>query len=199
MSKKLTKYLTLYILFVTGCRPTEAAHILFEKTFILNDYKHLPYKWKATADSSFTKTHRDYTWMIPNEANDIVDLILRLGTTDYTKQDVLKEDLKYWYWKTMRDAGLDLENEDDERLNMRSIRCYFATEWVKFDAECKWMGWTRPPNPLQHESATTTLRYYSETGADNQQDAIKRCIVKYGAQAKKRLSPEQRKQIVKRY
>ena len=183
MSKKLSKYLTLCILFVTGCRPTEAAFILFEKTFVLNDFEHLPCKWIATAPSDFTKTHRDYRWLIPNQANDIVDLILRLGTTDYTKQDVLKEDLKYWYWKTMRDAALSLENEQGERLNMRSIRCYFATEWIKLDAECKFMGWPRPPNPLQHESAATTRRYYSASQADNQEDAIKRCLVKYKEQA----------------
>ena len=178
---------------MTGCRPTEAAFIVFQKTITISDYDFLPSKWKASAPADFTKTGLHYRWLIPNESNDIVELVLKTTVTGFKRHEDLKTKLTYWYEKVMKDAGLEMENEIGDRLTMRSIRCHHATEWVKLDAEHKFMGLPKPPNPLQHESEATTRRHYAEKQVDDLEDTMKRCLFKWPALAKKRLEPEQRR------
>ena len=71
-------FLALYILLWTGCRPNEAAYIVFHKSIFQNDYFLKTYKsqYKATMPSDFTKTKIDYFWLLPNEINDAVKPIL---------------------------------------------------------------------------------------------------------------------------
>ena len=176
---------------VTGCRPSEAAYVVFNKSIAPNDFKHLPSKWKATAPADFTKTHIKYKWLIPNEENGIVEMIRGLKDTGYDSHGVLNERLKYWFRKVRKDANVAPENNLGQSLNMRSVRCHHATEWVKLDAEFKFMTWPSPPNPLQHETPVTTLRCYAEKQSDDREEAIKRCLVKWPEDAKKRLKPRQ--------
>lgn len=72
-----TKLLALYVLLCTGCRPNEAAYIVFNKSIFRNDYflKTIKVEFKATMPSDFTKTKIDYFWLLPNEMKDVITLI----------------------------------------------------------------------------------------------------------------------------
>ena len=62
----------------TGCRPSEAAYIVLNKSIETNDYllKHQTYEQRATAPKEFTKTSYDYFWLLPEELNPFI-LILK--------------------------------------------------------------------------------------------------------------------------
>ena len=91
-------------------------------------------------------------------------------------ESTLYASLDYWYEKLRRDAGVKEKAPNGGSLNMRSVRCYHATEWVKVEAEYKFMGFDMaPPNPLQHASRTLTVNTYAEKDAGNEEEAIKRC------------------------
>ena len=58
------------------------------------------------------------------------------------------------------------------KFNMRSMRCYQGTKWVKLCAEYKAMGWKMPPlNPLQHTTPKLTKGTYAEANADDENQA----------------------------
>ena len=64
---------------------------------------------------------------------------------------------------------------------MKSIRKYYATEWIKTQKEYEVMNWSpAPPNPLQHTTIKTTIEKYAELGSNNIWEARKRCYEKYG-------------------
>lgn len=65
------------------------------------------------------------------------------------------------------------------KYNMRSVRCYHATRWVKICADYKFMEWDDPPpNPLQHVKPGLTKTTYAEIGADSEEQAIHRCVLR---------------------
>jgi len=66
----------------------------------------------------------------------------------------------------------------DSRFTMKTIRCFYATEWVKKKAECELTGEVIPPNPLQHDRAKTTEYYYAAKGSSNVEEARKRLHLK---------------------
>jgi hypothetical protein len=61
----------------TGCRSSEAAYVIVEKSIVANDYHvpHLKFRFKATAPASITKTKRDYFWLLPAQLDSVVPLI----------------------------------------------------------------------------------------------------------------------------
>ena len=98
----------------------------------------------------------------------------------------MSDKLDYWFNKTMKAAKLTLRNEKGQKFTMRSIRCYRATEWVMECAECKVLKWPEPPNPLQHEKDSMTVkRNYAQRGADSELEAYRRCREKYSARMQK--------------
>ena len=60
-----------------GCRPAEAAYIVFNKTIEKNEYviKHAEFRERATVPMSVTKTKRDYFFLLPEELSPITNKI----------------------------------------------------------------------------------------------------------------------------
>ena len=68
----------------------------------------------------------------------------------------------------MRKAGLVTRHKDKRLYNLRSIRAFRATEWLKLYTEYKVMGWVpEPPNPLTHTNPKTVIEHYATKGSDN--------------------------------
>ena len=60
-----------------GCRPAEAAYIVFNKTIEKNEYviKHAEFRERATVPMSVTKTKRDYFFLLPDELSPFTNKI----------------------------------------------------------------------------------------------------------------------------
>ena len=60
-----------------GCRPAEAAYIVFNKTIEKNEYviKHAEFRERATVPMSVTKTKRDYFFLLPEELSPFTNKI----------------------------------------------------------------------------------------------------------------------------
>lgn len=80
----------------------------------------------------------------------------------------LYECLNYHYGQVLKKLNVI------KRFSMKTIRCYYATEWVKKRRECLILQKTVPPNPLQHLKPETTIYYYAATGSDSAEEAKKR-------------------------
>ena len=52
--------LALLLLTITGCRPTEAAYIVHQRSVHKNDFVQYPAEFKVTAPETITKTDLDY-------------------------------------------------------------------------------------------------------------------------------------------
>jgi len=80
----------------------------------------------------------------------------------------------------MAKAGLKTRHSVKRLYNLRSIRAFRATEWLKLYTEYKVMKWVpEPPNPLTHSSPKTVIEFYATKGSDNEWQARKRCCEKY--------------------
>lgn len=72
-------------------------------------------------------------------------------------------------------------DRDGNHYDLRTIRAYRATEWVKLAMEYRVMNWKpEPPNPLQHTDWKTTLDHYAVKGCESELEARRRCSQKYG-------------------
>ena len=62
----------LFVL-ATGCRPKEGAYIVQHKTIRRNDYlvKHMVHNYQAFVPADFTKTERDYLYLLPTDFDNI--------------------------------------------------------------------------------------------------------------------------------
>ena len=70
--------------------------------------------------------------------------------------------------------------------NLRAIRAYRSTEWLKEKREYQAMGWKPlPHNPLSHTNESTVMKYYAAEDAGNELDAYERCCKKYPEEARK--------------
>ena len=150
----------VYFLLITGCRPHEAAFLIqAKKSFQPNDYPDFEGDWKATVPADFTKTRRPYKWDIPKYANSAVETLRALHKHVPTLQEQLgswdkfTKALETWFDRVMKDAakeGKDVATHDKAgaKYNMRSARCFRATEWVKLAREAELEGKRPPPNPL---------------------------------------------------
>ena len=204
----------MYFQLWTGCRPNEAAYLVatrgcFPKNAYANPGKGLPKfegTWMAVMPASETKTRRDYKWQMPNATNFAVCLQMALhvkypdlremlgGVTNFAKA------LEDWFVKrVLKDVGhVARPAEGDEpgvpRFCMRSTRCYRGTEWVRLAREADVLKQTRPPNPLQHTDARTTMRHYALPDAQDGLEAGRRIadrrVAKQVSKAEARL-PQQ--------
>lgn len=177
--------LALYFVFLTGCRPQEAAYVVHHKKVRQNPYYDFADRaaFIAETPADFNKTDRDYVWLVPLYDEVFVALEEHFSfLPDSPFKDALDlcGKLDYWFNKTMKDAKLPLRNEKGQKFTMRSIRCYRATEWVRECAECKVLKQLEPPNPLQHEKNSLTVKKnYAQRGADSELEAYRRCREKY--------------------
>ena len=179
------KYLAVYFAVVTGSRPSEAAHVIFYKTIGKND-RALNKRWgkidnMATMVSKATKTHKHYTWLIPRKRNWFVKLVQAADTSCCGKVAFLADNITPWFHRIRDEAGVpSKEGPNLGNYNLRSVRCYQATKWVKLCAEYKVMGWDMPPeNPLQHTTPALARSTYAEADAADENQARRRCIKKY--------------------
>ena len=174
----------------TGCRPAEAAWLLTNKSIVRNNIRvtHQSHKWKAIMPGEYTKTRVDYVWLVPAELNDLVPAMFSHDGTGYNTWKELKESLRKFFADTvLPGAGVPRQAGPRKLYNLRSIRAFRATEWVKLDMEYKMMKWKDPPrNPLQHLNVKTTLKKYAEQGSNDENSAKQRCIEKYYRDESKR-------------
>ena len=178
------KTLALYFAVVTGSRPNEAAHVVYNKHIYTND-KPTNERWgvidyAATMDKGSTKTGVDYVWLIPSKRNWFVDKVKAADISAFKVDYVLADSLRKWFDKMRDEAGIPKVVDKDGKKgahNMRSVRCYKATRWVQACAEYKAMGWPwPPPNPLQHTTPHLAKKTYAEEGADDLAAALLRLI-----------------------
>ena len=136
------------------------------------------FDYKVTMPSDETKTRVDYCWLIPVKKNWFITLWKDLDICNFKSDKHLYDQLDYWYGKIRKDAGVPAQfDEYGGKYNMRSVRCYHATKWVRTVADYKFMEWDDPPpNPLQHVKPTLTKATYAEEGADNTDAAMRRCL-----------------------
>ena len=61
----------------TGCRPKEAAYIVWHKSIKDNDYivKHQVHNYQAYVPAEVTKTKHDYLWLLPTDFDSTVLII----------------------------------------------------------------------------------------------------------------------------
>ena len=188
---ELAKYLAIFFLMITGCRPNEAACVVFDKTVKkYTGYTHVTWdkiSYIATVTADLTKTKRDYRWHLKNDDNIFYNVLQKVDISYYKDAYRLYAGLDYWFEKVRADAGVDSTNGKGGFHNMRSVRCYHATEWVKFREDMIFMKWIKaiPPNPLQHATVAFTIKTYAEKGANDSKAAQERCLKKYREKAKK--------------
>ena len=143
--------------------------------------------WMATMPASETKTGVEYKWDIPTRSNPAVKLLLALHqhapalSKELKGMDKFTKACENWFTlRVLKDAGFATQKATAEgeatepRYNMRSARCFRATEWAKQAKEADLLKRPRPPNPLQHTTEATTLRFYAEKGAADNLEAGRR-------------------------
>ena len=133
--------------------------------------------YMATTPLSFNKTKRKYLWFLPRRINSAISAIMALPKSPFDDVQHLTRRLDYWFGDAvMGKADVPTHSKANRKYTMRSIRCTWATDWIKRCADCRVLRWPEPPNPLQHEeNAKTVLNNYAEPGADSEIDARKRC------------------------
>ena len=57
------------LVLITGCRPKEAAYVVWNQAIKANAYivKHMSHAFQAFVPASVAKTHHDYMWPLPDE------------------------------------------------------------------------------------------------------------------------------------
>lgn len=130
--------------------------------------KHTTFTYSASVPASNTKTKRDYLWLLPSSHDDIAARILGLGDSGFRTADELKRSLKAFYRdQVLKKAEVPVHHNERRLYDMRSIRAYHATEWVKLVTEYRLMNWKPEPlNPLQHETERMTKEHYAAKGSD---------------------------------
>ena len=174
---ELVKYLAIYFQLISGCRPNEAACVMFDKTVKkYHGWSHFTWDkidYIATVSEDLTKTKTDYRWLLKTVDNVFYNVLMKVSVNDYQDRLRLYAGLDYWFEKVRGDAGVSETDSRGGFLSMRSVRCYHATEWVKTRAEMLFMKWSKgiPPNPLQHTTQNLTIKTYAEKGADDMEAA----------------------------
>ena len=157
--------------------------MVINKTIVVNDISvpHKDYLYKATAPAIVTKTKRDYFWLLPPEADVLVTAIKNHERTEFSDFADLKETLRSFFaTQILGKTGLKERYSTKRLYNLRSIRAYRATEWLKLKTEYKVMGWyPEPPNPLSHTTDRTIIQHYAAKGSDNEWEARRRCFNRY--------------------
>ena len=166
-----------------GCRPAEAAYIVFNRSIEKNDYmiKHAKFKERATAPKAVTKTKQDYFFLLPNELTPFVSKIKQHMKTGFNQYEVLTTSLAHYFTrKVIKMAKVPNNPATNRPYCLRTIRAMRASEYIKLYYEYVVMDWKpMPPNPLMHEDIQMTLDRYAMKGTNNIYEARKRCIAKY--------------------
>ena len=80
----------------------------------------------------FTKTNRDYLWLLPNEFDYLVPLICNLDSTGFKYESLFGKSLTNRFeTQFLVKAVVPTRSKSGEIFSMKSIRKHFATEWVK--------------------------------------------------------------------
>ena len=88
--------LAIYLVLHTGCRPKEAALIVYYRSIEANDFQipHLKRPFKATVKAEFTKTRMDYFWLLSKDRRAFVKQIRQHPDTGYASFENLHKGLK---------------------------------------------------------------------------------------------------------
>ena len=156
-----------------GCRPSEAAYIVYSNSFSPNTFPELEgCDWAATVPPAFNKTKKLYKWPVPPKMIWMVKLVREMhGSPDLQSElnnsiPNFTESITQWY---RRRVVLDAAKESDVVsqllqaqgfLCMRTVRAFHAKEWAQAAAKAKRLGLPVPFNPLQHVSSKTTMQHY---------------------------------------
>ena len=72
---------------------------MLNKSIVPNDFfvPQMEVKYKAFVPRELTKTERDYFWLLPNEINDVIPLILEHNDTGFTDHFSFAEALRSYY------------------------------------------------------------------------------------------------------
>ena len=166
-----------------GCRPAEAAYIVFNRSIEKNDYviKHAKFKERATAPKTVTKTKHDYFFLLPSELSPFVGAIKKHMQNGFTRYEMLTTSLAHYFTrKVVKMSKVPFNPCTNRPFCLRTIRAMRASEYIKLYYEYVAMDWKpMPPNPLMHEDIQMTLDRYAIKGTNNIYEARKRCIAKY--------------------
>lgn len=124
---------------------------------------------------SETKTSHEYEWQFTAENSWLIERISKLKNVGLDREK-FKKNLEWWFIRTMKLIRLP-NYVKNSPINMRSVRKYRATEYVKLHTECLVMqDCEAPPNPLQHVTIYTTKHSYAAPGSDSKPKAVRRII-----------------------
>ena len=156
----------------TGCRPREAIITVFNKRIEPTKvFLHIGKKSTVGAANypHETKTKMQYYWYLDPDYDKIWNAIRSLnipGVAAHSEDHKKKQAKLSTIYHNMIDS-LGIE----KKFTMRSIRCYHATRYVALNVAAKQctnnLVVRMPPNPLQHESLSTTKKHYSQKEAFN--------------------------------
>ena len=155
--------------------------MVYSRSVHQNDFVQYADKFKVTAVETVTKTDKDYVWVVKDEESAVCSLITGQPSPDPNFKHFLAlyDCLHHHYGQVLKQKKIN------SRFTMKTIRCYYATEWVKKKTECELTGEVVPPNPLQHDSAKTTEYYYAAKGSSSVEEARKRLHLKSLGQERK--------------
>lgn len=168
----------------TGCRPKEAAYIVWHKSIRKSTYmvKHQVHTYEAFVPADYTKTKHDYLWLLPKDFDNVVKWIMSMNDAGFTSAEKLRSSLESFYTTQvlMKAGDVPKRHNDKKWYCMRTARAYHATEWVKLVHEYRYMEWKPEPlNPLQHETEKMTMEHYATKGIVSKWSVQQRCVDKY--------------------
>ena len=86
-SAEIAKYLAIYFVIITGCRPNEAAHIVYNKLYekrtnsIYERWGKINYIIKMS--QYYTKTEFDYKWYLQSKDDIFINVLRDLDLSDF--------------------------------------------------------------------------------------------------------------------
>ena len=156
-----------------GCRPSEAAYMIYSNSFSPNKFPELEgCDWAATVPPQFNKTKLLYKWPVEPKMIWMVKLVSAMHMIPDLESELnnsilnFTESITQWY---RRRVIVDAAKESvvvsqllrtQGFLCLRTVRAYHAKEWAQAAAKAKRLGLPMPFNPLQHVSSKTTMQHY---------------------------------------
>ena len=152
---------------------------IFPNTTIV---KHMSHAFKAFVPASYSKTHSDYMWLLPDVHDRVTQSILTNDVTGFETDDCLYRSLQNFYKRQLLEKveGILIRHSRTNYYCMRTARAFRATEWVRLVTEYRYMKWKPEPlNPLQHKKMDMTLDRYSVKDENQEWKVQMRCVEKY--------------------
>jgi len=151
----------------------------------------------------YTKTHLAYTFYVPKTAHGQAFAVMAQTLNDFHPEETgwpaggstqtlyLAVESSLWYHLRLQNeqACAELRHpiarpaqeqkrcEACARYTARSVRCYYATQYVRHCTESAILKRDPGPNPLQHTSIAITKERYAAVGADSYDEAVRRLVV----------------------